>query len=346
MAILAFIARLLLATAFIVSGLAKLADPEGTRESLIDFQLATGLAAVLSFALPFTEFVIAIALVPTSSSMWGALTALTFLFVVTSAVGVTLAGGRRPACHCFGQLDSTPIGWKTLLRNATFAGIAALISWQRWTESLSAGATSKTWAVNAQIEIAAVIGVILTGTILTGGGLIFRLQRRLASLESRLGTIGFPLSSGSSISTAGLTVGTRAPDFRLSGLDGKTTTLDSLRSAGKPIVLVFTDTQCGPCKLLLPTLRRWQSDYAAHLAIVNIRSGTLAADQANGAAHDVQNVLQSTGGEVVRAYRVPVLPSAVLIRVDGTIGDALAVGEGAIGSLIQNATDGRHGGQT
>lgn len=346
MAILVFIARLLLATAFIVSGLAKLTDPKGTRQSLIDFQLATGLAATLSFALPFTEFVIAIALVPTSSSMWGALAALTFLFVVTSAVGVTLARGRRPACHCFGQLDSTPIGWKTLLRNAAFAGIAALIWWQGRTEPLSAEATSKTWAVNAQLEVSAVIGVVLAGTLLTGGWLIFRLQRRLASLESSLNTVGFTLSPGASTLTAGLAVGTRAPGFRLSGLDGKTATLDSLRSAGKPIVLVFTDTQCGPCKLLLPALRRWQSDYAAHLAIVNIRSSTLALNQANGDAHDVQNVLQTTSGEVVQAYRVPVLPSAVLIRVDGTIGDALAVGEGAIGSLIQNATRARHGGQT
>jgi peroxiredoxin len=346
MAILVFIARVLLAIAFIVSGLAKLVDPKGTRQSLIDFQLATGLASTLSFALPFTEFVISIALVPTRSGVWGGLAALMFLFVVTSAVGVTLVGGRRPPCHCFGQLDSTPIGWKTLLRNAAFAGIAAFITWQGWTMSLSAGATSKTWPVNAQVQVAALIGVILAGTVLTGGGLIFRLQQRLASLESSLSRVGFTLSPGASTLTAGLAAGTRAPGFRLPGQDGKTITLDSLRSAGKPIVLVFTDTQCGPCKLLLPTLGRWQSDYAAHLAIVNIRSGTLASNQAKGAAHDVQNVLQSTGGEVVQAYRVPVLPSAVLIRVDGTIGDALAVGEGAIGSLIQNAAHGRHGEQT
>lgn len=346
MAILVFIARFLLATAFVVSGLAKLADPKGTRESLVDFNVATGLADRLSLALPFTEFVIAIALVLTSSCKWGALAALTFLFVVTSAVGVTLAGGRRPACHCFGQLDSTPIGWKTLLRNAAFAGIAAVISWQGWTNSLSAETTSKTWAVNAQIEIAAVIGVILAGIILTGWGLIFRLQRRLASLESGLSTVGFTLSSGASLLTAGLAVGTRAPGFCLSTLGGKTTTLDSLRCAGKPIVLVFTDTQCGPCKRLLPKLRQWQGEYASHLQIVNIRSGTLVANHANGAAHDVQNVLQSTGDDLVQAYRVHVLPSAVMIRVDGTVGDALAVGEGAIGSLIQNATHGRHGGQT
>jgi uncharacterized membrane protein YphA (DoxX/SURF4 family)/peroxiredoxin len=343
MAILAFIARLLLATAFIVSGLAKLADPKGTRQSLIDFKLTTGLAATLSFALPFTEFVIALALVPTSSSMCGGLAALTFLFVVTSAVGATLVGGRRPACHCFGQLDSSPIGWKTLLRNAAFAGIGAFISWQGWTMSRSAGATSKTWVANAEIQIAALIGVILTGTILTGGGLIFRLERRLASLESSLRKVGFTLSPAASTLTAGLAVGTRAPGFRLSRLDGKTTTLDRLRSAGKPIVLVFTDTQCGPCKQLLPRLRQWQGEYIPYLEIVNICSGTLAEYEANGPAHDVQNVLQSTSGEVIHAYRVSVLPSAVLIGVDGTIGDALAVGEGAIASLIQNAAHGRHG---
>src|SRR5262249_54831418 len=152
--------------------------------------------------------------------------------------------------------------------------------------------------------------------ILTGGWLIFRLQRRLFNLESRLGTIGVTLSSGSSNLAAGLAVGAPAPAFQLAGMDGKTTTLDSLRSAGKPIVLVFTDTKCGPCKQLLPTLRHWQHAYADRLAIVNINSGHLAANEVTSGGHHLQNVLQSIDREIVHAYQALVLPSAVLIRLD------------------------------
>jgi hypothetical protein len=35
--------------------------------------------------------------------------ALLVLFIV--AIAVTLARGRKPDCHCFGQLHSKPIGW-------------------------------------------------------------------------------------------------------------------------------------------------------------------------------------------------------------------------------------------
>ena len=43
-----------------------------------------------------------------------------------------------------------------------------------------------------------------------------------------------------------------APAFKLEGLHGETMTLDSLRSARKPVMLVFSDPGCGPCNALLP----------------------------------------------------------------------------------------------
>ena len=50
------------------------------------------------------------------------------LFVV--GIGVNLARGRNPECHCFGQLHSAPAGWKTLARTGALAAVAGLLVWQ------------------------------------------------------------------------------------------------------------------------------------------------------------------------------------------------------------------------
>ena len=41
------------------------------------------------------------------------------LFLI--AVGVAMIRGRKPDCHCFGQLHSAPVGWPTLIRNCVLA---------------------------------------------------------------------------------------------------------------------------------------------------------------------------------------------------------------------------------
>jgi methylamine dehydrogenase accessory protein MauD len=335
MEILIFIARSLLGAVFLVSGVAKLSDLQGTRQALIDFHLPVRLAVPASFVLPAGEFVIAIALVSTAKGGVGSVAAFVFLLLTSAGIAVSLANGRRPVCRCFGQIDSTPIGWQTLVRNGVLAGVAGFILSQAWvTRQYEAASILKALAMNVQAAIFVVIGLALVGALVAGGWFIYRLQRRLASLEKKLATMGIPLAPGLSNSADGLAVGARAPDFRLTGLDGDMITLDRLRSAGKPVVLVFTDTECGPCTHLLPTLASWQRAHAAHLTIVNISRGPLEANRAKIAAHHVANTLIPSGAEVIRAYRAFAIPSAVLVRTDGTIGSMLALGEEAIGALI------------
>ncbi|MBV9453556.1 MAG: redoxin domain-containing protein, partial [Rubrobacter sp.] len=52
----------------------------------------------------------------------------------------------------------------------------------------------------------------------------------------------------------GLPVGAAAPAFSLSGLYGEKLTVESLRSSGKPVMLLFTDPNCGSCNALLPEI--------------------------------------------------------------------------------------------
>jgi len=344
MDIIVFTGRLLLATVFVVSAVGKLSNRKETRQALIDFQLPVRLAAPTAFALPVAELVIAIALILTVSGWWGALAAFVLLIVATAGIGINLAYGRRPVCHCFGQLDSRPIGWKTLVRNAVFVGFAGLILLQGWTASpLERTSIQAMLDRNVETTLFAAIGLILMGTLCSGGWLIHRLQRRVASLENKLAAIA--LAPGIGTLAAGLAIGVRAPDFRLTGLDGEPVTLDHLRSARKPVVLVFTEIECVPCTQLLPTLGYWQRQHAAHLTIVNISRGSLEANRAKSAAYGVSSVLAPTGREILHAYRALVTPSAVSIRPDGAIGSTLALGEGAIGALLEETLNGLRDGQ-
>ena len=60
---------------------------------------------------------------------------------------------------------------------------------------------------------------------------------------------------------AELEVDTLAPAFALESLHGLTVTLDDLRQAGQPILLVFTRPTCPACDSLLPDIGRWQHEH-------------------------------------------------------------------------------------
>src|SRR5918997_6179309 len=123
------IARLVLAAVFTIAGVAKLADLKGWRQAIIDFGVPSAIAAPLGLLLPLAELSVAAALLAASTGWWGALGALALLSVFVVGISINLARGRKPECHCFGQLHSAPAGWKTLARNVVLAAIAGFVLW-------------------------------------------------------------------------------------------------------------------------------------------------------------------------------------------------------------------------
>src|SRR5215208_7419515 len=130
MDVVLLIARLLLASVFVIAGAAKLADRSGSRQALIDFGVPTILARPLGILLPLAELAVAAALIPASTAWWGAAGALALLLLFLAALGANLARGRNPECRCFGQLHSEPAGWKTLVRNGVLAAVAGFVLWR------------------------------------------------------------------------------------------------------------------------------------------------------------------------------------------------------------------------
>ena len=346
MDVVLLVARLVLAAVFAVAGLAKLADRAGTRQALRNFGIPAALASPLGVLLPLAELAVAVALVPRPSAWWGAAGALALLLLFVVGIGINLARGRKPDCHCFGQIYSAPIGWPTLARNAVLAAVAGFVVWQGRAD---AGRSAVGWLgdLTTVQRLGLAGGVIALGLLAAMAWLLIhlvgqhgRLLLRLEALEERLaagaagGNMPAPAPAEAALPAAGLRVGSPAPGFSLPGLYGETLTLDFWRATGKPVMLIFTDPNCGPCNALLPEIGRWQHDYAATLAIAPISRGTPEANRAKSVEHGLTHVMLQEDREVAEAYQVVGTPSAVIVRPDGTIGSPLAAGVDEIRALL------------
>lgn len=114
--------------------------------------------------------------------------------------------------------------------------------------------------------------------------------------------------------------GQPAPDFALADLDGNTVRLDDLR--GRPVVVNFWASWCGPCVEEFPLLRAAAAEHADEgLAIVGIvyddRSESARAFmQQNGGTWPAA---MDPGGRVAAAYGVYAPPQTYFIGRDGTV---------------------------
>src|SRR5215207_3506246 len=332
-----------------VAGASKLADCKGSREALVDFGVPSFLASPLGILLPLIELAAAAALIPAGTAWWGAVGALALLLMFVAGIGTNLALGRKPDCHCFGQLHSAPAGWKTLTRNGVLAVVAGFIVWQGRD---GAGPSVVSWLgkLSATQSVALVAGLVVLRLFAVQWWFMVHLLRqngrllvRLEALEVMLGTgSGEAPSQNRAQRAAGLPVGTQAPSFSLPGLYGETLTLEALRASGKPVMLLFTDPGCGPCTALLPEIRRWQKEHAQEeLTISLISRGSVEQNRAKSTEHGLREVLLQKEWEVAHAYEAYGTPSAVLVEPDGKIASPLAQGSDAIKALVARAAQER-----
>lgn len=365
-------ARLLLAAVFLLAGAAKLADLVGSSKAFIGFGLPRRLALILSLLLAPAEIVVAVALIPLTMAWYGACGALALLSIFIIGIGISLARGRKPDCHCFGQLHSAPVGWRTLIRNGILAAAAGWLVFRGpahvgpslWDHLVSAGDNERRFFIFGACVMCF---------------LLFRALRRKEQAQPQAedepesveesaqdaesdGVLPAPVASsprsaplnGNGVPhrppapkvrtevavphpLAPLSVGALAPQFELASVSGERRSLQSLLEPGKTVVLIFSNPYCDSCRAIAPNIGSWMREHAESLNIVVISRGTVQDNLAKLKNIEASRILLQPAFELSDAYGVSATPAAVLIGGDGLIGSDLVVGGVEIKELIASS---------
>ncbi len=313
------VSRFVLAALFGFAGAAKLVDLAGSRRAVRDFGFPQRLVWPLGTLLPFAELAVAAALIVKGSARWAGVGALVLLGAFIVAITVVLARGRKPDCHCFGQVQSRPVGVTTLARNVLLTALAALVVWHP----------------TGSVSEVGVLGLAVAGVFVAQSWFCYQLLRQNGRILVRLSELE---RSPDARSAAKLQPGSPAPYFSLPALDGEQVTLDSLLAPGRPVLLAFVDPRCGPCTALLPQLAAWQRELADRLSVTVVSGGDAAASEAQAIEAGVEMMLLQPGGALSDLYSIAGTPSAVLIDPQGQIAQPVSVGAAAIAELVASSS--------
>jgi thiol-disulfide isomerase/thioredoxin len=129
-------------------------------------------------------------------------------------------------------------------------------------------------------------------------------------------------ASSGTASEHGPEIGKLAPDFTLNGLDGQEVSLSDLR--GKPVLLNFWATWCGPCRIEMPFLQtiyeKWTGKDLVLLA-VNLQEDPGKVRAFIEDAGYSFPILLTSGNEVPLSYNIRGIPATFFIDADGVIRD-------------------------
>ena len=120
--------------------------------------------------------------------------------------------------------------------------------------------------------------------------------------------------------TAGaVRTGEAAPDFTVTGLDGRSVSLSDYR--GKGVLLNFWASWCGPCTHEMPRMNEAYLEGVPDVEIfaVNVGESRGTANEFASQRNLAFPVLLDPSGEAARKYRVVGLPATFLIDADGKI---------------------------
>ena len=285
----------------------------------------------------------AVGLIAAASAWWASFVALGLNGIFVSIVGYNLFRGRRPKCHCFGELSSSPIGWRTLVLNLSMVAAATIVAWRgraeasdslfQWVGPLTIGERMTGILLILVLAMAGLGTWLLMQMLAQQGRILLRLETLEQTLDKppRVKPRTKPVEE-----TTGLTIGTAAPDFSLADARGGTASLESLRSGGKPPLLAFTDPNCAPCNRLLPALGQWAQTLSMVLETVVVSRGDTVINRSKAEMNGLTTVLIQADREVATAFGIEATPAMVLVTPDGRIGSRTAVGPNEIEELMNH----------
>ena len=151
--------------------------------------------------------------------------------------------------------------------------------------------------------------IALWAVVLFQGVVIFVLLRQLGVIY---------LGTAQGVANDGLDVGTEAPDFTVSGLNGEPLSLASFR--GSSLVLIFGSPTCAPCRGLIPDLNAFARDRAEELRVLFLsRSDDESARRFASEQNIEVPVAAHPDEDLPNKYQARVTPFGFLVDDGGVI---------------------------
>ena len=128
----------------------------------------------------------------------------------------------------------------------------------------------------------------------------------------------FMLGCSTAIAT-GPFEGLAAPGFQAPTMDGGNFRLE--QTQGKPTVLVFWASWCGPCRKEAPEVARIAHSYGAAINVVGVNAGeTLSVARRAAAEMGVTwPVVMDSDGKIQSQYKVTGIPLVLVLDKDGLV---------------------------
>ncbi|HRA27240.1 MauE/DoxX family redox-associated membrane protein [Ornithinibacter sp.] len=314
------------AVVLLVSGVAKLRDPDAVDTAFVDLDVPAGLRhPLLRRALPWVEIALGVWLVLATGSALVVVAALTlglflaYLWLVVRAVRMPEAVD----CGCFGALGDTRVTAVTVWRNIALVASAAL--------SLALGLSGS-----------GVLAALLEDPSLWGWLATAALAAAVTGLVLYRPTAADPVTAVDGVVTGELPVDddgdylpTPAPVAQLLDEAGALVLL-SRETPAAAHLLIFLNPGCGSCEAVKPFVAQWSQD----LAPVTVRAVLMVAPAAlTSTWPDLSGLAWFDPNGVARRAFGCATPGAVLIGTDGNLAGGPVNGAQAVTEFVDEIAE-------
>lgn len=315
------LSTLLLAVVLIVSGIAKLREPQGVRDAFKSLRVPAPLdAPIVQRITPWAEIGLGVGIVVLPPPAGTAVAALVFaLFVFYTFLIWRAYGAPEPVdCGCFGTMvDSRVTRW-TLLRNISLL-IASMVA--VFDSFHFQPAIVRIFHVD---ELLWLLGFVFVLWV------VFTILHRDGTPQTELATIHMTNSVAEGNKELDDYVRLPIPYTWFTDVDGdKVTLYDLIRD--RAALLVWFSTGCGSCRTVVEAFPQWRTD----LKKIDVRAVVSSPQGGESLAEEFRDdVLVDERWQVLSHLDMHSVPAAVLLGADGLLAGGPVVGSNDVVNFV------------